>query len=79
MGPLQAFLARIRRLSSHNCLEFPRKGLRVSSSVTLFGTPQSQPRLVNIIAIRNVDVDDVTSASVIVNGGGDGEKVEEKR
>ncbi|KYM83145.1 hypothetical protein ALC53_06412 [Atta colombica] len=55
------------------------KGLRVSPSVTLFGTPQSQPRLVNIIAIRNVDVDDVTSASVIVNGGGDGEKAEEKR
>lgn len=56
-----SFLARIRRLSSHNCLESPRKGPRFSIRY-FYSAHRSRPRLVNIIAIRNVDVDDVTSA-----------------
>ncbi|TGZ54322.1 hypothetical protein DBV15_08192 [Temnothorax longispinosus] len=55
-----------------------KKG-RVSPSATSYSAHRSRLRLVNIIAIRNVDVDDVTSASVIVGGGGDGGKAEEKR
>lgn len=55
--------ARIRHLSSHNCLEFLKKGLHFS---TRYFIRYSRSRLVNIIAIRNVDVDDVTSAGIVV-------------